>query len=105
MFILLLLVAFVTLYALRDKGNLEKCPGVVRLSIFALGLALCFQGVSYSLGIMGRVVSYYTIFLTILAPYLMMHCFGRHGRVLSFYFVVPVAIALFVNSMSSVLQV
>ena len=104
MFVLLLFVAFVTLYALRDKKNFEKCPNILRLSVFALGFALCLQGASYSLGIMGRVISYYTIFLTILVPYLMMRCFGRHGRVLSFYFVVPIAVALFANSMSAVLQ-
>ena len=104
MFILLLFIAFVTLNALRSERDLESCPGIVRLSIFALGLALCIQGASYSLGIMGRVISYYTIFLTVLVPYLMMCRLGKHGRVLSFYFVVPISLVLFANSMSSVLQ-
>lgn len=103
MLLLLLFIAFVVLFALRDKSEFEKCPDIIRLSIFALGVALCLQGASYSLGIMGRILSYYTIFLTILIPYLMMHCFGRHGRVLSFYFVVPVSIALFANSMATLI--
>ncbi len=104
MLLLLLFVAFVTLYALRSEKDFEKCPGIVRLSVFALGLALCLQGASYSLGIMGRALSYYTIFLTILVPYLMMRCSGKHGRVLSFYVVVPITVVLFAYSMSSVLQ-
>lgn len=103
MLLLLLFIAFVVLYALRDKSESEKCPDIIRLSIFALGVALCLQGASYSLGIMGRILSYYTIFLTILIPYLMMNCFGRHGRVLSFYFVVPISIALFANSMATLI--
>ena len=102
MFMLLLFIAFIVLYALRNKSIFDKCPDVIRLSIFSLGIALCLQGASYSLGIMGRIMSYYTIFLTILVPYLMMHCLGRHGRILSLYFVVPISLVLFVSSLGSV---
>lgn len=101
MFMLLLFIALVALYTLRDESMFNKCPDIIRLSIFSLGIALCLQGASYSLGIMGRIVSYYTIFLTILIPYLMMHCVGRHGRVLSFYLVVPITITLFISSMTA----
>lgn len=101
MFLLLLFIAFVVLYAFREKSIFVKCPPIIRLSIFALGIALCLQGASYSLGIMGRIMSYYTIYLTILIPYLMMHCVGRHGRVLSFYLVVPITITLFISSMTA----
>lgn len=103
MLMILLFIAVVVLYFLRNEGDFENCPRMVKVSVFALSLALCLQAASYSLVIMGRVLSYYTIFLAILIPYLMMHCFGKHGRVLSLYLVLPITMALFANSIASLI--
>lgn len=43
MFMLLLFIAFIVLYALRNKSIFDKCPDVIRLSIFPLGLPCVFR--------------------------------------------------------------
>ena len=99
-FIILLVITAITINFLNlRKRYTTFMPEIIRLSVFALAVSLCVQAVSYSMGIMGRSVGYFTIFQLVLVPYLVSHAFGKHGSVLALYGFVPVYVLLAYQSL------
>lgn len=97
--ILLMLLSIRLISCFENRGN--RISEIIKLSIWALCLALCVQAVSYSMGLMGRSLGYYTVFLIILVPELIKQLFGKHGSILALYAFVPIFLVLGLSSLVS----
>lgn len=92
MLILLNLVFVVGCIIERREENRDNM--VLRMSVNATAIAALLQIVGYSMGIFGRIVQYYSIYLVVLIPFLMNRCFKKNIIFVHFIGVVGL-IALF----------
>ena len=79
-----------------EKRDENQDNVILRTSINATVIALFLQILGYSMGIVGRIVPYYSIYLMILVPFLMNRYFkkniifvyfiGTMGLIILFYF-------------------
>ena len=63
----------------------EEIPSIIQVALFSLALLLCVQASSYSMGIMGRITGYLSIFQLALIPFLTKYALGKEGFVLCLY--------------------
>ena len=86
MLILLNAVFFAGCFVLRREGGLGDAK--LCMSLNATLLAIFLQIIGYSMGIFGRIVPYYSIYLTVLIPSLMNRCFRKNTILIHFLCVV-----------------
>lgn len=100
MYVVWMAIALIAINYLKlAERSDEEIPPIIQVALFALALLLCVQASSYSMGIMGRITGYLSIFQLALVPFLTKYAFGKQGSVLCLYGFVSVFAVLTYQSL------
>ena len=75
--LILLNIVMIAGFILERKEENRENP-TLRMSVNAIVIAVFLQIVGYSMGIFGRIVPYYSVYMVILIPLLLNRCFRKN---------------------------
>lgn len=100
--LLLLNIILIATYWVIVK-NRENNDEIIKISLNAIVLAIFLQILGYSMGIFGRIVSYYSIYSILIIPYLINRYFPKNRRIANAIVTVSLLFIFYILTKNSVI--